>query len=244
MTVHSWSTENCSLHGRKQAGRRSMRPQGTLTVVLLSSDRVTAMRWQQLQADGHFKHSSFLQNGQQQKQLCLKGSQAVHQKSMSSSLSHLSHGLTQFLTLYLSSKQKGHCANEWMIKNQPRLLYALDTITKVTVPSETLATHFLCMKWHQKGKTKQRMLTQHSIHNSDNLGRKPFALCSVWWQPTSELMCTDFSTRRDQAAQEWKEGEGESAVPARKPQAASAMWRQGMLSGEPGHWGFKIIHTE
>lgn len=40
------------------------------------------------------------------------------------------------------------------------LLYALDTITKVTVPSQTLAAHFLCMKWHQKGKMKLRMLTQ------------------------------------------------------------------------------------
>lgn len=40
------------------------------------------------------------------------------------------------------------------------LLYALDTITKVTVPSQILVAHFLCMKWHQKGKMKLRMLTQ------------------------------------------------------------------------------------
>lgn len=37
--------------------------QETLTVVLLSSDRITPIkRWQQLQADGHFKYRHFLQN--------------------------------------------------------------------------------------------------------------------------------------------------------------------------------------
>lgn len=33
-------------------------------------------------------------------------------------------------------------------------------LPKLTVPSQTLAAHFLCMKWHEKGKTKLRMLTQ------------------------------------------------------------------------------------
>lgn len=37
--------------------------QETLTVALLSSNRITPIkRWQQLQADGHFKHRRFLQN--------------------------------------------------------------------------------------------------------------------------------------------------------------------------------------
>jgi len=37
------------------------------------------------------------------------------------------------------------------------------------------------MKWHQKGTTKQRLPTQHSIHNFNNFGRKPF-LPSHWAQ--------------------------------------------------------------
>lgn len=213
---------------------------------LCCSDRVTPTSWQQLQADGHFKHSYFLQNGQQQQQLCLKGSQTVHQESMSSSPSHLSMGWHSFLpSICLPSKNDTALMSEWL-RTSPG--YSMPWIQLPKLQCQAKHLQLISFAWNGIRREQQSRGCPHSTLSttSTSSGENPFFLRTGLFDDNPHLSscALTFPLEEIKLPMKGRREEKVQSLSGNPKQHQPCEGRGHCQDKQPGHWGFKIIHTE